>query len=58
MSDFYVPKDKEKNVKIHIPFTPYHLYWADDVRMFFLVEKEVVFGKVLNDDRKYIYRFL
>lgn len=58
MSDFYVPKDKEKNVKLHIPFTPYYLYWAEDSKLFFIVEKQIKYGDFGDPSRTHVFRFL
>lgn len=39
MSQTYVLKDSEKNIKFHIPFTPYYLYY--DGMVWRIVEKEL-----------------
>jgi len=52
MSQYYVPKDMEEGVKIHIPFTAYYLYRSPDTGLWYIVEKEA------DDEEPYRYRFL
>ncbi|MFA5340252.1 MAG: hypothetical protein WC332_00600 [Clostridia bacterium] len=57
MMNFYVPKNLEKYVKWHIPFTPYYLYRYDKVWR--VVEKEIRQSSFFDEDRRsYHYRFL
>ena len=58
MSQYYVPQEYEKDVKIRIPLTPYYLYRCPD-NLWMVVEKEKYIPSFGDEDpRIYHYRFL
>ena len=56
MSQYFIPKELEKNIKWHIPFTAYFLYRNPDTKLWYIVEKEL--SLVHGRNNIYVYRFL
>jgi len=66
VSQFYLPSEEEKHIKVHIPLTPYFLYRNPETGLFHVLEKELQsvgidgfydYG-ITRPQNPYHYRFL